>query len=53
MTDCYFAFGSNMDKERMKKRKANFTVNYGRAVMSSEAEWMPHNTKTTFSYYYL
>jgi gamma-glutamylcyclotransferase (GGCT)/AIG2-like uncharacterized protein YtfP len=25
MTDCYFAFGSNMDKERMKKRKANFT----------------------------
>ncbi len=25
MTDCYFAFGSNMDKEQMKKRKANFT----------------------------
>ena len=25
MTNCYFAFGSNMDKERMKKRKANFT----------------------------
>ena len=25
MTDYYFAFGSNMDKERMKKRKANFT----------------------------
>lgn len=25
MTYCYFAFGSNMDKEQMKIRKANFT----------------------------